>query len=252
VSDYDAGICETVGTGRLVSLDPEDAARDLLKKTAQEHASPVDLAPILRRLELKQVEADLEGDGYLLHLPSGRYEILVRHAETANLNRQRFTIGHELGHFLSERLAATKDGQPMKFKVEDAPQKKVENWCDTFASSLLMPAGAVHRVIGGPNGLFDANRIEEAANKFQVSLEAFSYRAAHLFRAALATTDAEATRIHRLSPKYLDTERHRAMVLTALNQRLREGKASARMISGQTMRFDGKRRVVFGWRSQRQ
>lgn len=70
----------------------------------------------------------IENAGYLLDY-GDEAEIVLR--ATDGHRRQRFTFGHELGHWLS---ATSHDGRA---SVE------VESWCDRFAAHLLVPPSAV-------------------------------------------------------------------------------------------------------------
>lgn len=88
--------------------------------------------------------------------------LVITFESRASVERQRFTIAHELGHVLLDR-----HGLP-------APQRggDVEQFCDQFASRLLLPnpyvADAIERV-----SLADLRRV---AKRFVTSLQATANR----------------------------------------------------------------------------
>jgi hypothetical protein len=120
----------------------------------------VDLADVLRRLpRLRVVTAVIGASGYLV--PEGAvdghaYVVLNSSQPT---HRQRFTLAHEIGHYLYEK--------------ERIVEIDEELWCDQFASYLLIPTERVRA--------FEANtnRLSEwlaGPASFRVSREAFFRR----------------------------------------------------------------------------
>ena len=130
--------------------------------------SPVDL------LGLEVERAELEVSGMLF--PAER-RILVN---AANLEtRQRFTIAHELGHWVCQCLGGRME--PVYCRAEDVgvdPEAKaLEREANVFAAELLMPEEAVraHYAAG------------MAASSFGVSPEALGWR---LYSFGLASVPA--------------------------------------------------------------
>jgi len=84
-------------------------------------------------------------------------------------NRQRFTIAHEIGHFVlhkpSERII------DITFARRAGGRDRIENEADEFAAKLLMPEATVRSLIA--SGL---SSLEALANHFRVSLMAVKYR----------------------------------------------------------------------------
>lgn len=103
------------------------------------------------------------------------------------LARKRFTIAHEIAHFLNDQdYFETHDGfdeltkQPSfaELKRGDQPNGEERNReirANKFAAELLMPENKFREIYE------DANSIEEIANYFQVSTSAASIRANQLF-----------------------------------------------------------------------
>ena len=104
--------------------------------------------------------------------------------------RQRFTVAHELGHFMASK-SNDKDRiyldngnyfVPTKFRTTNIKLSeqdfKEEQEANAFAAALLMPIRFVQREIKNYNGfdLSDSSMINELAKKFDVSTQAMSYR----------------------------------------------------------------------------
>lgn len=97
-----------------------------------------------------------------------------------HVNRQRFTIAHELGHYFlhpDERVHV--DGRRVRIEFRDkrssmaVDRKEIE--ANTFAAALLMPADWVHADVEKYDGL-DESAIEELARRYQVSVHAMTLR----------------------------------------------------------------------------
>ena len=93
----------------------------------------------------------------------------------ARAERRRFTVAHELGHFVLHRSA-----QPLfncdKESVHSGIDtlKKIEREADDFASNLLMPGDILHKRIDGKR--IDFHLLGDLAKEFGVSLEAMCIR----------------------------------------------------------------------------
>lgn len=108
--------------------------------------------------------------------PSG---ILVQHDKKFNilinideaLTRQRFTIAHELGHFLIHKGQQFVDeftaGETF---YRDGTENKIEKEANYFAACLLMPADKVEEIWP------ECKDPKDAANRFKVSEVSMTYR----------------------------------------------------------------------------
>ena len=122
---------------------------------------PVPVESIAEDLLGLAVEArELEVSGMLL--PAER-RILVNAAEPET--RQRFTVAHELGHWVCQCVGRP-DAAPVYCRAEevgvDPKARALEREANIFAANLVMPEPAV-RAAGG-------------ANRFGVSEEALTWR----------------------------------------------------------------------------
>lgn len=83
--------------------------------------------------------------------------------------RQRYTLGHELGHYLNHRDSMTSFKDTVYFRSRQ--KSSMEYTADLFAACLLMPEEDVKEVVNG-----GAKTVKEMSQKFGVSLEAMKYR----------------------------------------------------------------------------
>lgn len=143
------------------------------------HNGPVNLHALAARLGIKIDCRWLDEDmsGALIKNGDGSYTIQVNalHPET----RQRFTIAHELGHFVHHRhllgdgvndnRAYRTDREHEYFNGRIGPREETE--ANKFAASLLMPADVVNEMLqtGIP--------IDAMAEHLGVSRHAMSIRA---------------------------------------------------------------------------
>jgi len=103
-------------------------------------------------------------------------------------NRQRFTIAHELGHFVMHKPLITNEVHVDKqFKVlmrdssAGAGSQREEVEANQFAAALLMPEALVLKGIAEHTfDIDDANPLAELAKQFKVSRQTMEYRVRNL------------------------------------------------------------------------
>ena len=71
--------------------------------------------------------------------------------------RQRFTVAHEMGHYLLRDASGL------------VASASVEQFCDAFASELLVPQVQLQRLLAGIEGLPAAEELVELANRLRVN-----------------------------------------------------------------------------------
>jgi hypothetical protein len=148
-----------------------------------EGSPPIALPPIIQRLGLEVYFAPLNDgvSGKLLSnklLPKGLaggssgWTILINASE--HPRRSRFTIAHEIGHFLLHKDIASQYGRI----VDDAHYRSEqisdfrESEANRFAADLLMPWPQIKAHIDRP----DITSVEQMADLFQVSKIAMAIR----------------------------------------------------------------------------
>jgi Zn-dependent peptidase ImmA (M78 family) len=132
--------------------------------------------------KLSVVEEDLDGAGYLLPIGELGGTILVNRADKEE--RKRFTIAHELGHWvlgLALKKATGHFSQP-----KSAPHAAIERWCDQFATNLLMPESMIKAVFALRDPVLVLDSLAHAASKFKVSELALFIRVWEVLRFQVA------------------------------------------------------------------
>jgi IrrE N-terminal-like domain len=159
--------------------DPEADAERLLQAAwvgrFGEMVLPVDPVRIAKDLGIDVFVAPMERDvsGVLVKRPGADAVIYLN--EVDHSNRQRFTCGHELGHYVRR----TEDGK-LDYEFVDRRDKLAQSGTDPdeiyanrFAAALLMPADVIRR-------LHRDSTAVELAYLFKVSEEAMKFRLANL------------------------------------------------------------------------
>ena len=156
-----------------------ESEADQLLVAAGIHAPPVPVEQVANSLGIKIELANIGEDC------SG---VLVRHGNRAIIgvnkkhprNRQRFSIAHEIGHFvLHEGDTYIDNGYRVQFRdLESGSGTKGEEMdANAFAAALLMPAEWVKDAFyQQPFDLTEDGVLRMLAQKFQVSTQAMSYR----------------------------------------------------------------------------
>lgn len=150
--------------------NPNEVASQLLRNAGLTEP-PVDLDRVSSLWpNLKISMEDLDCEGYILDIGRLGAEIIVRADDI--LPRRRFSIAHELGHWIL-KLAGQDTGH-------DVQHATLERWCDRFAACLLMPQEWIVRDLRAVAlaGLADA--LLTFPNRYQVSHRAFRLRVSEL------------------------------------------------------------------------
>jgi len=154
--------------------DIEQKAREVLGNylgDLQTIAPPIDVATILKKLNIKLYLADFNDSAV-----SGTYERsnnAIYVAADDPKTRQLFTVAHELGHYFLEpdkKEEVFYRNQINEFTNTDGSEQEA-NW---FAASLLMPRELVEKYWNQDND------IEILAARFAVSIAAAHWRLKNL------------------------------------------------------------------------
>jgi Zn-dependent peptidase ImmA (M78 family) len=158
------------------TLNPDREAEQILRNAWDRRPLPVDPIQIARQLGIKVYTAGLgEGVAGMLRKRQGLDpEIFVNGNDS--LNRQRFTVAHELGHYVKHVAAGEENWEHVDYRDALSGQgtSSDEVFANQFAASLLMPKDEVIRLRRqgyGPAAL---------ALEFGVSEEAMNFRLANL------------------------------------------------------------------------
>lgn len=152
--------------------DPRRAAAEVLR-TYWDGSLPIRVDQIAQRMGVQvvmQSGPNYQYSGYFRDAsdsPTGRPMIEYNAADS--YNRQRFTIAHELGHYVLEHGTSPRD-YPDAFSAGiNHPRERAAN---QFAAEILMPAETVRNAI--LRGY--ASDVDELASMFGVSTLAMGYR----------------------------------------------------------------------------
>lgn len=136
-----------------------------------------------RGIQIKPYKFDDDVSGVLL-IRNGN--AIIGYDPLESSVRQRFTIAHELGHFT---LHSKESGLfvDKKFKVHFRDQEsttgenKKEKEANAFAAAILMPRHLLVKEINKSDyDLADDSFLKDLAKKFNVSMQAMSFRIANL------------------------------------------------------------------------
>ncbi len=139
-------------------------------------AGKPDLDAVCSRLGLRVRQKEFDGiDGILLRSKTAQKGIIGVNARIREASRKRFTVAHEIGHFVIPHhrefpAACESDGIESFSRKLAAPELEANE----FAAELLLPSKEVA-------GRFDfenpsLSRISEVANDFETSLSATTWR----------------------------------------------------------------------------
>lgn len=139
---------------------------------------PVDVVKAARLYDIKvfvtHMEKSVQAEPSGILVQTGDQWAIMVNTEDS-ITRQRFTIGHELGHFLIHKGKQFIDdfpaGETFYRKGEDTKEEREANY---FASCILMPANVVEQ-------LWPISKDpKDAAQKFEVSEVSMTYRLRNL------------------------------------------------------------------------
>lgn len=96
---------------------------------------------------------------------------------TESQQRQRFTLAHEIGHFLMHRDRDLYiDSHDMLFRKFEGPANTKERDANVFAAALLMPKP----LLEAERKVSSQDDVARMAKKYKVSVPAMSYRLLNL------------------------------------------------------------------------
>jgi Zn-dependent peptidase ImmA (M78 family) len=162
-----------------------------LLASAEVKCPPVPVDELIRAqgVEIAKKRFDDETSGLIYVDPKSGHAVIglnVSHSKT----RQRFTLAHELGHFLLHKrsgggLHVDERDFFVRFRDQHSADgsDREEREANAFAAELLMPTSFLVRDVKDlPDGLSlsDDTAIRELSSRYGVSLQALSFRLANL------------------------------------------------------------------------
>jgi Predicted Zn peptidase len=106
---------------------------------------PFDPHDFIRAMNITVERRPIEAEGFLENWPGNDTRVVVRPLSIAPTDgerrRDRFTLAHELGHFvIRERLLGWYPTE--RFRIDDPEEEEL---CNVFAAELLMPTSLIAR-----------------------------------------------------------------------------------------------------------
>ena len=126
-----------------------------------------DLILSFEDIEIKYDTMDIAKSGSLSYI-DGKWIMCINSCH--NLKRQRFTMAHELGHYILHKGKNIEFVDSTFFRSDD--MNSIEFIANEFASRLLMPEDKIRKLIDEDK----IKNIGDLASKFEVSSAAMKYR----------------------------------------------------------------------------
>jgi Zn-dependent peptidase ImmA (M78 family) len=166
---------------------------DRLLMNQRVKSAPVPVDDIAKKIgaEIRYEPADDELSGFLFR-DRGQRRVIIGVNSNHHPNRQRFTVAHEIGHFLLHEYEGFHfDGKDQGFQVKRRDDKSSKGTnteeieANLFASELLMPARFLEADLSKVSAvdLLDENNLDsftELATRYAVSTQALTFRLAKL------------------------------------------------------------------------
>lgn len=166
----------------MVNQRIESLTFDVLTSLKIKRAKDIDIHKISKHLNVDVQEEAMEDEisGLFVMKDGHAY---IRYNFSEDKKRQRFTIAHELGHFMLHKevpLFVDKKNEKIMYRNSASATGEIlkEREANGFAASLLMPSQFIKDE--WEKMPFDEDPIEYLANIFQVSQQAMSFRLANL------------------------------------------------------------------------
>jgi len=175
----------------------EDTAINLLKRFNLSKKPPVNILKIAQKLGLEVYHNELNDDvSGVLYIENGKGKIGYNsnHAEV----RTRFTIAHELGHYVlnhkrKDQFFVDQHNKHMTMKFHRDSNSSTgeimqEREANAFAAAILMPENLLKKELENysfdltnPNGNnSEGDDLDNLASRFKVSSQAMAFRLANL------------------------------------------------------------------------
>ena len=137
---------------------------------------PVKLGSLAKALGIRVLRATLpRGISGEIRQENGDFVIRVNRHEAKH--RQRFTLAHEIAHFLLHRHQIVEaGGWSENVLLRSGQSAQVEFEANRLASDLIMPSNLVEGVVKEYSGPLVDEVIEDLAKKFGVSLAAMEIK----------------------------------------------------------------------------
>lgn len=165
----------------MINHNIENKTFGILNDLNISSASEIDLARIAMGLGADLEPANLTADisGLFVIKDNKPY---IRYNNSESFERQRFTIAHELGHFILHKDSPIfiDKNEGVFYRNQESSTGAIlkEREANAFAAAILMPQPFIKEEISMVPQ--NTNIIDHLAKKFQVSAQAMSFRLSNL------------------------------------------------------------------------
>lgn len=138
----------SVRATRTRTFEPADSARTLRKEKYNgpdgRMRLPVNPIIIARNLGIKVLQGKMDRNiaGFILKEASDSAPTIYLN-ETNTTDRKRFTLAHELGHYVKNEDGAEIAYVDYRNELSKGGTDQIERWCKEFAAELLMPKAVI-------------------------------------------------------------------------------------------------------------
>lgn len=129
------------------------SADEILKEFGNTDEFPLDLEYLLKNIGISALPMDFTkleqklNRGHILGLVlSDKNNAVIYYSEKDSLNRQRFTIAHELGHICQHLRPDSTDYPYIDWRIEEHSSDPDERLANVFAGELLIPLSKLKEV----------------------------------------------------------------------------------------------------------
>ena len=157
----------------VTNINSIDQIMDLVIKH-KISCDPLDIREVVRtvfEIDINETDLGKSVSGFLERI-GNRWAIYINKNESEV--RKRFTIAHELGHFIyhSDKYVGGGTSIPDQIFFRDYSTNPMEQEANNFAAALLMPEDTFRKYIDE-----GYDTVSTLADKFQLSTSAIKYRA---------------------------------------------------------------------------
>ena len=144
--------------------------QSIILRTAQQGTDPVDVERLALQYGIEIQKVDIDNDGNLCRQLDGTFvmQININHPTT----RQRFTIAHEIAHYMLHRKELTTSNNCFDKNTYKGLQEYKEIEANRLAEDILMPYHLIERILD----LDDVHNTQNIADKLQISEEMLRIR----------------------------------------------------------------------------
>lgn len=191
-----------------IDLDGVGSPRTLalrIHELAPELALDFDIEDLCHKLDIMDIErTDTSAFAAALVMDENKAAGSILLSSRSGPKRERFSIGHELGHFLipshlprtGEQFSCSREDLKLANPTQRDRHKRIEAEANRFAAELLMPAAKLRPLFASAEP--DLGEVVRLAQRFAVSTEAMLRRYLEIHPTHIAAIGLRANRVEAI------------------------------------------------------